>query len=124
MNSESIEEQKKLSAQAMLDITTSTSSECLHEDSISAQEVESATKLCKCCSGGIDGIKSSFTSAQLLGCGHAIDLHACKYSVSFKQREGSSNGNEEMTTSIEMSTDFPSWASSFAVDIGSLSWLN
>ena len=124
VNSESIEEQKKLSAQAMLDITTSTSSECLHEDSISAQEVESATKLCKCCSGGIDGIKSSFTSAQLLGCGHAIDLHAYKYSVSFKQKEGSSNDNEEMTTSIEMSTDFPSWASSFAVDIDTLSWLN
>ena len=110
-NSDDMQERKMISAQAMLDITTATSN-VLHEENVTTKEVKSAIKLCKCCNcnGGLEGIESAFNSAQLLGCGHAIDLHAYKYHVSFKHEESKANGGNGKMTSIDFSTDLPSWA--------------
>ena len=98
-----------LSTQSMLD--TSATAECRHVETVSDTDVKAAIKMCKCCEGR-DGILKSFNSAQLLGGGHAIDLHAYKYCISFENRE-----------KIEFSTNYPTWASAFVDANHSLDWL-
>jgi 23S rRNA-/tRNA-specific pseudouridylate synthase len=112
-NVEISNDQKNLSARSMLEAALAATS-CHHEKTITSSEVESALQLCKCCIGGLDGIGASFNTAQLLAGGHAIDLHAYKYCLYFKEKEAT----------IEMSTDLPSWATSF-VDMmpNTLNWL-
>ena len=108
---DSMQKQMNLSAQSMLNISLGTS-ECRHVEMVSDKEVKAAIKMCNCCDG-LDGIKDSFNSAQLLGGGHAIDLHAYKYCISFENKE-----------KIEFSTHLPSWASDFLdVTSHSLEWL-
>jgi len=138
VDAESRKEQERMSAQSILDVSTATT-ECRHEKAVTADEVKSAVQSCRCCCGGLEGIKACFNSAQLLGCGHAIDLHAYKYCLSFKQKEPKSTEeqlldiscdnmeHEDETTTMEFSTDLPPWASSFAGLVptnNSLSWLN
>ena len=106
---ESMQKQMNLSAQSMLNISSSTS-ECRHVETVSS-EVKAAIKMCKCCDG-LDGVLGSFNSAQLLGGGHAIDLHAYKYCISFENKE-----------KIEFLTNFPTWASAFVDANHSLDWL-
>ena len=109
VDSDFMQKQMNLSAQSMLD--TSGTSECRHIESVSDKEVKTAIKMCKC--DGLDGIKDSFNSAQLLGGGHAIDLHAYKYCISFENKE-----------KIEFSTNLPTWASNVLdAKSCSLDWL-
>ena len=137
VNVESLNDQKKLSAQSMLEVSVA-SSECRHQQVVTSSEVQSALQLCKCCSGGLDGIGESFNAAQLLAGGHAIDLHAYKYCLFFqgkghKKRKQTETGDcrcdekgiIDGLTMMEMSTDLPSWATSFA-DLmpNTLTWLN
>ena len=130
-NAEGTKGRENLSAQSMLEVTATTS-EFRHEESVTAQEVTSAIQLCRCCSGGLDGINACFNSAQLLGCGHAIDLHAYKYRISFEQNRPTIRKNVtplcvggEETTTMEFSTELPPWASSFVgVALSRFSWLN
>ena len=110
VDSDSMQKRMNLSAQSMLDMSSATS-ECRHVETVSDKEVKAAIKMCKCCDG-LDGILSSFNSAQLLGGGHAIDLHAYKYCISFENKE-----------KIEFSTNFPTWASAFVDANHSLEWL-
>ncbi|KAL9183681.1 hypothetical protein ACHAXT_004537 [Thalassiosira profunda] len=109
---ESRKEREMLSAKTMLDVAKATTECRLEDGAVTTEEVTAAIKLCKCCSGGLDGIQSSFNSAQLLGSGHAIDLHAYKYCLSF-DREKESHGVERGNSapmSMEFATDLPSWA--------------
>ena len=119
VDAEDMKANERLSAQSMSDIKTQMT-DVLHEDSATAQEVASAMKQCRCCSGGIDGICASFNSAQLLGCGHAIDLHALKYCISLEQKESTKSNEVRM----EFSTELPVWASSFeGIEPSGLTWL-
>ena len=140
MDNESLKEQKEIiSAKSMLDVSSSTSV-CRHEATVTSIEVESAIRLCKCCSAGLDGIRASFNSAQLLGGGHAIDLHSYKYCITFQGNElaeqklvgvktGDANIEEKYSTvdeasRIEFTTDLPSWTASFAgLTPNALTWL-
>ena len=140
VDNESLKEQKEIiSAKSMLDVSSSTSV-CRHEATVTSIEVESAIRLCKCCSAGLDGIRASFNSAQLLGGGHAIDLHSYKYCITFQGNElaeqklvgvktGDANIEEKYSTAdeasrIEFTTDLPSWTASFAgLTPNALTWL-
>lgn len=62
----------------------------------------SARAACPCC---IDGIEKSFTDAQLLQAGHAIRLHALRYTVTFGNGEDSGD-------SLQFLVDPPDWVSS------------
>ncbi|KAL7530143.1 hypothetical protein ACHAXR_006170, partial [Thalassiosira sp. AJA248-18] len=139
VNTENRKEQENLSAQCMLDVAVATT-ECRREKAVTADEVKHAVELCRCCSGGLNGIKASFNSAQLLGCGHAIDLHAHKYCIPFEQKNMGKSKDErslesscdkiehedETSTSMEFTTDLPSWAASFGglMPSNSLTWLH
>lgn len=110
VDSDSMQMQMNLSAQIMLDISSATA-ECRHVETVSYTEVKAAIKMCKCCEGR-DGVLKSFNSAQLLGGGHAIDLHAYKYCISFENKE-----------KVEFSSYLPTWASAFVDANHSLEWL-
>jgi len=114
-NSDTRKIQENISAQSISNVSAATS-ECLHDKAVTAAEVKAAIRLCKCCNRGLEGIKGCFNSAQLLGCGHSIDLHAYKYSVSFEQN-----------TSMGFIADLPPWALTFE-GMGPanecLSWIN
>lgn len=125
-----MQNQKELAIQSILDVAASTP-ECFHEKSICADEIKSAMKLCKCCRDGKEGVKSSFNSAQLLGGGHAIDLHALKYRILFGDKLVNSDESNKETrqsedeTSMEFSTGVPQWASSFeGLLMENLTWMN
>ena len=106
LDADSVKEREIQSVQSMVDVKTSS---CLRDESVSHYEAKSAVDMCKCCSNGEQGVRASFQSAQLLGEGHAIDLHAYKYSIRFKHK--GANGND--STEMEFSTGLPSWASEF-----------
>ena len=108
-------------------------------DGIQVEHVKAAKEVCRCCNGREEGIISSFSSAQLLGGGHAIDLHAYRYQVTFERKsskkkrqkleKGSTNtpaGDDDHSSTstlatLEFSTNLPKWAQSCkTVD---LSWL-
>ena len=127
VNVDSMNDQKKLSAQSMFGVSVATS-ECRHEQAVTSGEIDSALQLCTCCSRGLDGIGESFNAAQLLAGGHAIDLHAYKYCLFFQgkgQKKCDEKGVMDGSTTMEMSTDLPSWATSF-FDLmpNTLTWLN
>lgn len=139
VDNESMNKQKTISGQSMLEVSASTSV-CRHEATLTSIEVESAIRLCKCCSAGLYGIRASFNSAQLLGEGHAIDLHSYKYCITFKGNElakqklvgnETGNPNDEENYSvvdgaslIELTTDLPSWATLFGdLTPNALAWL-
>jgi 23S rRNA-/tRNA-specific pseudouridylate synthase len=111
LNPEAAKEQEAQSIKSILEV--SKSSPCLHDESVYEKEAETAISLCKCCCDGECGVKASFQSAQLLGCGHAIDLHAYKYLISFKHK-----------VAVEFTTTMPNWASDFkGTSLNEIHWL-
>ena len=72
---------------------------CLREESVSLEEADAAVKLCSCCSGGVEGVTSSFKVCQLLGGLQAIDLHAAKYFI-----------GTDSKSKATFVTDLPEWA--------------
>ena len=57
-------------------------------------------------------MKEAFNTAQLLGGGHEVDLHALRYSISF----------DDVT--VECATDLPPWVTSFEdVTLNRIAWL-
>ncbi|KAL7446479.1 hypothetical protein ACHAXH_008357 [Discostella pseudostelligera] len=136
-NYEDMKKQGELSVQSMLEQIAATK-QCLHEETIKDDDVDAALKLCQCCNSGIDGIKASFNAAQLLACGHAIDLHTYKYRLTLEDREqenkskeqkldecsGQMIDEEEKRAIIDMSVDLPPWAASFAdLKPNDITWL-
>lgn len=112
-------EQEKISIQSMLNVSMSS---CIHDKSITTEEARAAITMCRCCSYKEDGIKSSFQTAQLLGGGHMIDLHAYKYSISIKHGQSSTNGKG--ATVMEFTADLPRWASTFeGVSPEDINWI-
>ena len=94
------EERKQLLATSINTVLESSamSIQCLREESVSVEELESAIKMCRCCADGITGVQSSFKDNQLLGAGQAIDLHAAKYSFNHNEKNGT------------FATQLPIWA--------------
>lgn len=113
---DSIKSQMDLSVKSMLEVSASTL-RCIHDDSITKEEIQMSVENCKCCAHGKEGVKASFNSSQLLGGSHAIDLHALKYCVSFGNVSKADDLNANNT--MEFSTSIPSWATRF-VDIASV----
>ncbi len=111
INTKKMQEQKDASIKSMLDVSKATSV-CLRDKSLSEEEVETAIRLCKCCCNGKEGVKEAFNTAQLLGGGHEVDLHALRYSISF----------DDVT--VECATDLPPWVTSFEdVTLNRIAWL-
>jgi len=121
-------------ASSVSDTSTTTSS----TDGVQEEQAKAAKKVCRCCNGREEGIISSFSSAQLLGGGHAIALHAYRYQVTFerknskkrqkldKESTNTPTGDDDHSSTstlaaLEFSTNLPKWAQSCkTVD---LSWL-
>ena len=92
--------------------------DCTHSDtSISKQDAQSVKASCRCCNGGQEGIKASFSAAQLLGGGHSICLHALRYEIVFRSKKGAN----EILGALEMEVDLPLWA--MPIETEKLSWL-
>ena len=120
IDTEFAKEQKEQSVQAMLDATNMSS--LLQDESVSIDEAKAAVETCKCCCGGDRGISASFHTAQLLGGGHMIDLHAYKYSICFKQKR--TKDSCDQSTKIEFSASLPSWVSDFTGTLSEeIGWL-
>lgn len=118
INPEFVIEREIQSVQAIIASRMATS---LHDDSVSVEEAKAAISVCKCCQSGEDGVKSCFQSAQLLGKGHMIDLHAYKYSITFKQKSIANEGKSD----IEFTASLPSWASDYeSFPINWIKWRN
>lgn len=124
---------KEEAVQALVD-TSKSAEEAQSNPDISEDVARSAIELCRCCADGVKGIEASFSSAQLLGGGHAIDLHAWRYRVLFerkrkrgkrKRAEGGksecADDSEGAPTMMDFATGVPQWAESCKVaDVG---WL-
>eukprot|EP00956_Cyclotella_meneghiniana_P008079 scaffold10767_cov65-Cyclotella_meneghiniana.AAC.10 len=106
IDSELVKKKEMQSVQAIIASRMATS---LRDDSVSVEEAKAAISICKCCQDGEDGVKASFQSAQLLGQGHIIHLHAHKYSITFKQNSIATEGKSD----IEFTAALPSWASDY-----------
>ena len=122
-------------ASSVSDTSTATSSST---DGVQEEQAKAAKEVCRCCNGREEGIISSFSSAQLLGGGHAIALHAYRYQVTFerknskkrqkldKESTNTPTGDDDHSSTstlaaLEFSTNLPKWAQSCkTVD---LSWL-
>jgi predicted sulfurtransferase/23S rRNA-/tRNA-specific pseudouridylate synthase len=90
-------------------------SECL--GATSSEDAQLVKSSCRCCIGNRDGVKSSFTDAQLLGGGQSIHLHAFRYEINFRDKR---NSNEPLGT-LQMEVELPDWAVS--IDEKKLLWL-
>jgi tRNA pseudouridine synthase 9 len=101
--------QEKQSIESILN--ASKESTCLMDESVTEDEAKCAIAMCKCCSAGAEGVKVSFHSAQLLGGGHAIDLHACKYYVGLRQK--GINEEEARMHDMVFTVSLPMWALEF-----------
>lgn len=119
--SEFVDKHEEQSIQSILNASKATP--CLCDESVTEDEARSAIAICKCCSNGTEGVKASFQSAQLLGKGHAIDLHAARYSVKFKQK---GVGLEEVRShEMVFSAGLPMWALEFkGFSPEDIDWLN
>jgi len=109
------------------------------EGGFDAGAISAAREVCRCCSGGRCGIIKSFSAAQLLEAGHAIDLHAWKYRIKFQGRDkkkgknadgdsGSTdkirNEDEDPIADMMLETEKPAWAKSCGFgDIDDVQWL-
>jgi tRNA pseudouridine synthase 9 len=89
--------------------------------SLTESDVLAAKQACECCRGGRDGIRNSFSSAQLLEKGHSIFLHALLYRVTIrpkKQQQGKIKA--EPLAAVDFKVDPPDWADTGIVD--DISW--
>jgi 23S rRNA-/tRNA-specific pseudouridylate synthase len=111
--------QETISIQSMLHVSMSS---YIHDKSITTEEARAAVTMCRCCSDREDGVKFSFQTAQLLGGGHMIDLHAYKYSISIKHEQ--SSNNEEGAIFMEFIAALPNWALTFeGVSPEDINWI-
>jgi len=119
---DSINSQLESSVKSMLEVSESTL-QCLHDDSITEEEVKIAIQNCRCCVDGNKGIKASFNSAQLLGGSNAIDLHALKYCIYYGNDINTNDLSERK--GLEFTTSIPSWATGFVdnVSVDRFHWL-
>ena len=110
--------------------SASDTSSFIRTDVIQEEQAKAAKEVCRCCNGHEEGIISSFSSAQLLGGGHAIDLHAYRYQVTFEQKStkkkrqkldkestNTPTGDDDHSSTstlatLEFSTNLPKWAQS------------
>ena len=106
---------------------------------LSEADVAAAKRACPCCTGGRSGITGSFTEAQLLKDGHAIQLHALRYRIrvaikSKKPKEKFQQTlqnqqlpdtavSEEPLALVDFSVDLPDWATS-QINEKDLFWLS
>jgi len=106
------------------------------EGGFDAGTISAAREVCRCCSGGRCGIIKSFSAAQLLEAGHAIDLHAWKYRIRFQgkdRKNGKMAGGDIGSTDkirndpiadMMLETEKPAWAKSCGFgDIDDVRWL-
>ncbi len=119
---DSINSQLESSVKSMLEVSESTL-KCLHDDSVTEEEVKIAIQNCRCCVDGNKGIKASFNSAQLLGGSNAIDLHALKYCIYYGNDINTNDLSERK--GLEFTTSIPSWATGFVdnVSVDRFHWL-
>jgi tRNA pseudouridine32 synthase len=87
------------------------------DDTLSTTEVQSVKASCRSCDQGEEGIKASFSEAQLLGGGHSICLHALRYEIRFRSKK---NHTDEIGT-IVMEVGLAPWAET--IDRQKLRWL-
>jgi len=82
---------------------------CLEvEGGFDTNSAKQCRDVCRCCSGGRSGIIKSFSAAQLLEAGHAIDLHAWKYRIRFQGRSSKRKKEKAGSTdSIRTESDGP-----------------
>lgn len=85
--------------------------------SLSESDVLAAKQACECCRGGREGIRNSFSSAQLLEEGHSIFLHALLYRVTIrpKKRRPDKIKADPLAT-VDFKVDPPDWAGPGIVD--------
>uniref|UniRef100_A0A7S4ST56 Rhodanese domain-containing protein n=1 Tax=Ditylum brightwellii TaxID=49249 RepID=A0A7S4ST56_9STRA len=130
---------KEDAIKALVDASkTGEESQGLPNKLISENAAVSAKNLCRISRDGVDGIQASFSSAQLLGGGHVIDLHAWKYRVSFERKgrktkkckidAGTMNSREKDQADVDdalvlmdFATNVPLWAKSCECE--NVSWL-
>jgi 23S rRNA-/tRNA-specific pseudouridylate synthase len=89
--------------------------------SLSERDVLAAKQACECCRGGREGIRNSFSPAQLLEKGHSIFLHALLYRVTIqpKKRRRDKIKADPLAT-VDFKVDPPDWADPGIVD--GISW--
>jgi hypothetical protein len=107
----------------MVDSIKRGESEPLSLDSLGPADIAAARKVCPTCTMGLS---SSFTPAQLLQGGHAICLHAYRYSLTLarkRNKNGSSDSTKEIQGrqqktngadirhTVHLTADLPIWAS-------------
>ena len=98
-------------------------------ESLSAEDVVMAKKACPCCSGEPDALTDSFTEAQLLQKGHAIQLHALKYRIALypkrkRKKTGTVTADKlQPLTETTFSVGLPMWAQNL-VSESDLQWLD
>jgi len=93
----------------------------VYPEHFSKEDCVGAKAICRCCTKGLEGVQKSFTNAQLLGGGHAISLHALKYTIGYKPKQMNleensvvmMNNNNNNNVGVECEVDYPSWASVF-----------
>mmetsp|Transcript_30899 Transcript_30899/g.46919 ORF Transcript_30899/g.46919 Transcript_30899/m.46919 type:complete len:453 (+) Transcript_30899:335-1693(+) len=107
---------RKKAIESILQVCNRVESQKFAQD-LSIADVQSAKSSCQICNKGTNGITSSFTSAQLLGGGHAISLHALRYEIRFPQMKN----KDASLGSLRMEVDLPFWAKSIQKE--DLCWL-
>jgi hypothetical protein len=93
--------------------------------------VAMAKKACPCCTGGRAGIVDSFTDAQMLKRGHAIQLHALRYRIAVypkkkkakKAKITDTDETDKPLEEIDFRVDLPEWAAS-VIGESDLDWLD
>lgn len=113
--------------QAMLDVIKKSNQETDRRvQSLSEDDAAAAKRACPCCrTANEDGIRQSFTPAQLLVEGHAICLHALRYRATFLRSKPKNvpiegilaNGIEasDQLGELDFKVDPPDWASKEAL---------
>ena len=128
---------KEAAKQAIVEASNSSVASANSTNAIQLDQAKAAKEICRCCNGGEEGVTSSFNSAQLLGGGHAIDLHAFRYQVTFErkaskkkrqklEKDSTNTTNPEEDSSatlatLEFSANLPAWAR--ACEAADISWL-
>ena len=129
---------KEAAMQAIVEASNASSASPTITNAIKPDQAKAAKEVCRCCNGGEEGVTSSFNSAQLLGGGHAIDLHAFRYQVTFERKASKKNKRQKLekgsanTTNpeedssstlaaLEFATNLPAWAK--ACETADISWL-
>jgi RluA family pseudouridine synthase len=89
--------------------------------SLSESDVLAAKQACECCTGGREGIRNSFSSAQLLKEGHSIFLHALLYRVTIRPKKRRLDKiKAEPLATVDLKVDLPDWVDLGIVD--GISW--